>query len=102
MMDFIRDFSNLLANDEYFRSGFISGIALLLVFWLLSQVYLMLTKQWLKIRQFFEPIKKPGKVPTETGPSPAGMLLGCIGRIVVTLVAFVFLFLLWWVLLPAR
>ena len=95
-MDLLLDFSDLLANNEYFRSGFLWGLSFValgsLGWWLLQGIY----KQWLKVRQFFEPIKKPGKLPIETGPSPAGMSLGCLGRVLAFLLIPVLCYYLLW------
>jgi hypothetical protein len=71
------------------------GVAVLV--WIIWGAFSWLYVQWLKMRQFFEPIRKPGRVPMETGPSPAGIMLGCLWRIFVTIVvlAMVFVVLIW-------
>ncbi len=96
-MELWLDFLYLLTNNEYFRAGFISGLVFIAVVWSIWGLFFRLHVQWLKMRQFFEPIRKPGRVPTETGPSPASILFGCLGRIVVTVLvlAIVIVALLW-------
>lgn len=84
-MELLLDFLNLLTRDEYFRSGFVSALVLVALVWLAWTLLFRIYVHWLKMRQFFEPIKKPGKIPTEVGPSPAGMLVGCLLRITVAL-----------------
>ncbi|MCC6455589.1 MAG: hypothetical protein IT328_11635 [Caldilineaceae bacterium] len=86
LSDLVREFLNGISNYEDYRAGFLMGLtcaAGLLLLWLAG---VSLYKRWLKMRQFFEPIKKPGKIPVETGPSPAGMLLGCLWPIAIIFV----------------
>ena len=78
-------FVDLLTHNIYFRSGFFSALLAVGICFLIWRVFYGLYVHWLKIRQFFEPIKKPGKAPVETGPSPAGMLFGCMGRLLLIL-----------------
>jgi hypothetical protein len=94
------DFTYLIANNEYFRAGFVSGLVLVAIIWISWGLFYRLYAQWLKIRQFFEPIKKPGRVPTETGPSPASILLGCLWRIIFALLFIAILVVLWLWLAP--
>lgn len=97
MMEWWSRFFDLLAHNEYFRAGFIWGLVMVGIGWAIWGLLHWLYVQWLKIRQFFEPIKKPGRVPVETGPSPANIMLGCVGRVIVTVViiATVIVVLLW-------
>jgi hypothetical protein len=88
-MQFWLDFVYLITNNEYFRAGFISGLVLVGLIWLIWGLFFRVYVQWLKIRQFFEPIKTPARAPTVAGPSPASMLLGCLWRIVIVLLALV-------------
>lgn len=80
--DFIQRFIDGISINEDYRAGFIAGLVaavLLWLFWLF--VLFPIWVQWLKVRKFFEPTKVPGKMPTENGPSPAGMMLGFLLRI---------------------
>jgi len=98
-MEWWSHFVDLLANNVYFRSGFLWGLIAVGVVWLLWGLFFRLYVQWLKMRQFFEPIKRPGRTPVETGPSPASIMLGCLWRIIVTVVVVVIgIVLLIWVL----
>ena len=92
-MELWSDFMDILFTNEDFRYGFFWGISLTIGVTIVGWwIFFSLHAQWLKMRQFFEPIKKPGRLPTETGPSPASMLSGCMGRvfILVAIVALVF------------
>lgn len=79
------DFVYLLTHNEYFRAGFISGLVLVGLIWLIWGLFFRVYVQWLKVRQFFEPIKSPARTATVAGPSPASMLLGCMWRIAIVL-----------------
>jgi hypothetical protein len=79
------DFTYLLAHNVYFQSGFFWGLGVVAAGWFAWSTLHYLYVHWLKIRKFFEPTKVPGKTPTETGPSPASMMLGCFGRILFAL-----------------
>jgi hypothetical protein len=95
-MDLLSDFLDGITNNEDYRAGFMAGLVAVLVLWLVWWRLLFPSwVQWLKIRKFFEPTKTPGKMPTEAGPSPAGMMLGFLLRIavIVLVVAIVVLFL---------
>lgn len=83
-MDVWYRFLDLMFTNEYYRAGFFSALIVVAFVWIVSGLFYRLHVQWLKMRQFFEPIKKPAKAPTETGPSPASILAGCMVRIVVT------------------
>jgi hypothetical protein len=98
-MEWWSHFLDLLTHNDYFRAGFIWGLVFVAIGWGLWGLIYRLHVQWLKMRQFFEPTRVPGKVPVATGPSPASVMLGCLGRIVVTLVvlATVIVLLLWFV-----
>src|SRR3954452_6901586 len=85
-MQWWSQFIDLLANNVYFRSGFLWGLIIVGVVWMVWELFFRLYMQWLKMRQFFEPIKRPGRVPMEAGPSPAGIMLGCLWRVFVTIV----------------
>ena len=85
-MEWWSDFLYLLTNDDHFRSGFIWGLLFVAIGWAIWAAFQWLYVQWLKMRQFFEPTKKPGRTPVETGPSPASIMLGCLWRILATLV----------------
>lgn len=100
-MEWWSQFVNLLTYNEYFRAGFIWGLATMLaglgVWGVLHSIYV----RWLKVRQFFEPIKKPGKPLVETGPSPASMMFSCLGQIFVTiLVLSIGIAILYWFMTP--
>jgi hypothetical protein len=97
-MEWWSDFAYLLTHNEYFRAGFIWALVFMAIGWLIWGLCYRIYVQWLKMRQFFEPIKKPGRVPVETGPSPANIMLGCLGRILLTIVvlAIVLAIMLWW------
>jgi hypothetical protein len=90
------DFAYLIATDEYFRSGFSAGVVLCIAAAIIWRLLFALNVQWNKIRQFFEPTKKPGKMPVELGPSPASMSLGCMGRIFITVFIIGVMILLVW------
>src|SRR4051812_28541651 len=96
-MDWLSRFIELLVNNIDFRLGFLWGLMVVGALWITWSLLFRLYVQWLKMRQFFEPIKKPGRVPVEAGPSPASIMLGCLWRIFVTLVglAIVIVVLLW-------
>ena len=81
MTELSSQFFDLLANNVYFRAGFLWALFLVALGWLLLGMLNWLYARWLLIRQFFEPIKKPGKMPVEAGSSPASILLGCLGGI---------------------
>ena len=70
-----------MTYNEYFRAGFVWGLGVAGVGWLMWSSLNWLYVNWLKVRQFFEPTKRPGKVPMETGPSMASLTLGCLGRV---------------------
>lgn len=72
-------FLDLLAKNEYFRSGFFSALFFVAIGWAIWWVLHWGYVQWLRVRRFFEPTKMPGPVPAKTGPSPAASLLGCMG-----------------------
>lgn len=97
MMTWWTQFSDLLINSVHFRAGFLWGLGVALLLWAASVVFRWLYARWLRVRQFFEPIKKPGKMPVEAGSSPASILLGCVGSLlgIVLLVATVVMVLLW-------
>jgi hypothetical protein len=91
-------FYDLLMQSEHFRSGFIWGVVCtVLAGWLLSSISSSVHAQWHRIRQFFEPTKKPAKIATETGPSPASALMGCLVSlfIMVLVVGTVIMAILW-------
>jgi hypothetical protein len=94
-MELLSDFVNVITNNEDYRTGFLSGLVLIGVIWLASWLFFRIYTQWLKVRQFFEPIKTPARTPTEAGPSPARMLLGCVGRVIIAVLGIALLFLLW-------
>jgi hypothetical protein len=97
-MEWWSHFLDLLTSNVYFRAGFAWGVGVAVALWGVVIFCNNLYARWLKMRQFFEPIKKPGKAPVETGPSPASMMFGCLGQIVLTLVvlATVVAALMWW------
>ncbi len=101
-MEWWNEFAGLMMTSEHFRAGFFLALGIVVLAWLAWGVLFRLHVQWLKIRQFFEPIKKPGKMPTETGPSPASMMLGCFGRFIFTVLlpAVVVVALLWFLNSP--
>ncbi len=86
LLEFLSDLSFWLRTNEFFRSGFITGIALGAVVAVSLRTLFILHFHWKKVRQFFEPTKKPGKMPAELGPSPASMSLGCTGRILFAII----------------
>jgi hypothetical protein len=86
LRDFVSEFLSGITNYEDYRAGFFMGLAVAVSLWLLWMGGVSVYNRWLKMRQFFEPIKKPGKIPTETGPSPAGMLLGCLWPVAIIVV----------------
>jgi hypothetical protein len=104
MLEGWSQFLDLLGTNAYFRAGFIWGLVVVAIGWAIWGLCHWLYVQWLKVRQFFEPTRMPGRVPVpvETGPSPATIMLGCVGRIVFTLLvlAAVIGVLLWLVNLP--
>jgi hypothetical protein len=80
-MELWPDFKHNLFNNSDFQYGFYWGIVLIVLLELsLGWLWIAIHNQWLRMRQFFEPIKKPGRLPTETGPSPAGIFAGCMGQ----------------------
>lgn len=100
LLEFLSEFLYWFTTNEYFRSGFVSGIALCIAIAIIWQVFFVINYHWKKIRQFFEPTKKPGKMPTEVGPSPASMSLGCVGRVLLALFVITVMILLVWVGFP--
>ena len=96
-MEWWTHFLDLLTQNVYFRAGFLWGIGFILAGWVIYYLLHGAYVQWLKMRQFFEPTKKPGKPPVETGPSPASLLLGCIGRtfLIVLVLATAIMSLVW-------
>jgi hypothetical protein len=85
-MEWWTHFLDLLTQNVYFRAGFLWGLVAVAIGWLIYGMLAWLYVQWLKIRQYFEPVKRPGKTPVETGPSPASITLGCMGRTMVVTV----------------
>lgn len=101
MLEGWSQFIDLLTHNAYFRAGFVWGLVVVLIGWGIWSLWYWLYVQWLKVRQFFEPTRRPGRIPVETGPSPASIMLGCLGRIVMTGIVMVgVLLVLWWWLLP--
>lgn len=101
-MEWWFQFIDLLTHNEYFRAGFIWGLVVVSIGWIIWELLYRLHVQWLKMRQFFEPIKRPGRVPLETGPSPANIMFGCLGRIIVTvIVVATVILLLFWIVNPS-
>jgi hypothetical protein len=94
-MELWLDFVDAITNNEDYRAGFSMALLLVGAIWLGWALLFRLYKRWLVMRQFFEPIKKPGKVPTETGPSPAGMLLGCLWPIAIIVVVIAIGYVIW-------
>ena len=82
MADFWNQLVELLTTNIYFRAGFMWAWICMALLWIGWQILFYFYTKWLKILQFFQPTKTPSKLPTETGPSPAGMLLGCIGQLI--------------------
>lgn len=82
IIDFFGDYLDEIMHNVDYRLGFFLGLSCAGGLWLVWVIPVYLYKRWLVMRQFFEPIKKPGKAPTELGQSPAGMLLGCLWPIV--------------------
>jgi hypothetical protein len=96
-MEWWTHFLDLLTQNVYFRAGFLWGLVVALIVWLIYVTLSWLYVEWLKIRTYFEPSKRPGKTPLETGPSPASITLGCMGRtlIVATVITAVILVSMW-------
>ena len=82
MTDLWNRFGELFTTNMYFRAGFIWALIFVALVWIGWQILFYFYNRWLKILKFFQPTKTPSKLPTETGPSPAGMLLGCIGQLI--------------------
>jgi hypothetical protein len=102
-MEFWQDFVYLLTNNEVFRSGFIWGVMVVVGGWLFGRwVLFPIYAHWLEMRKFFEPTKQPGKLPTEKGPSPAGMLFGCLWPIALLVVAIALGYVFWSGGVPGR
>lgn len=83
-------FVDVMTNNADFRSGFILALLFAGAGWLLWALMYHLHVQWLKIRQFFEPTKIPAKPAVTTGPSPASIMLGCLGRTLLTVLIIAF------------
>ena len=77
-MEIWSQFANSFTDNLDFRLGFFWGIGFALIALAIYIVLFGLHARWLKVRQFFEPIKKPAKPAVETGPSPASMMFGCM------------------------
>lgn len=77
-------FLDAMTNNADFRGGFFLALLVAFGVWLLWALGYYLHVQWLKIRQFFEPTKIPAKPAVTTGPSPASIMLGCMGRALLT------------------
>lgn len=73
-------FVDAMTNNADFRGGFVLALIFAATVWLLWAFGYYLHVQWLKIRQFFEPTKIPAKPAVTSGPSPASIMLGCMGR----------------------
>ena len=78
-MDVWSQFVSTFTNNVDFRLGFFWGLGFAVAAWGLFAFFFGAHARWLKVRQFFEPIKKPAKPAVETGPSPASMMFGCAG-----------------------
>lgn len=95
--------TELFMDSAQFRAGFGWGLIVAVVGWAFVALLNSLQEQWNKIRQFFEPTQQPGRGPMVKGPSPARMMLGCVGRVVMFLVGVaIVVVVLWWMLPGVR
>lgn len=81
MAEFWSQFYDLFSQSTHFRAGFMSALIVVFGGWVVFGLLNWLYARWLRVRQFFEPIQQPVKVPTEKGRSPAGNLIGCLGSL---------------------
>ncbi len=96
LAEFLSELIYWLRTDEFFRSGFFTGIVFCVAVAILWRLLFATNVHWKKFRQFFEPTKKPGKMPVELGPSPARMALGCMGQVFLVLFVITLMILLVW------
>lgn len=82
VIEFLDRFLKILSENEDFRMGYVLGFLTPAAFAGIWYVCFVIYSVWLRIRKFFEPTKKPGDMPTKPGPSPAGMLMGCLGNVI--------------------
>jgi hypothetical protein len=82
LIDLWLDLAYWIAGNDEFWAGFVAALVLLgsmqVAVWTVQALYFF----WLKVRQFFEPTKKPGTLPTTPGPSPFTGLLTCAGALI--------------------
>lgn len=83
MTEWSSQFFDLFTHSAHFRAGFIWALVMVGLGWLVLTILNWLYAQWLRVRKFFEPTQQPGKMPVVAGSSPAGILLGCLGGILV-------------------
>ena len=74
--------------ELYLQSGeFWAGVIFAIVAsYAISLFWVWYSKRWLKVRQFFQPTRKPGKLTDEKGPSPFDETMGCFGNLLLVLV----------------
>lgn len=79
--------------DRTFVIGFVAGIAATLAFAFLMGKAVAL---WNRLLQPFKPIQKPGRLPTETAPSPATQFMSWLGSVLMLILFLAIVGLLLW------
>lgn len=79
LYDLWLDICYMLAGNDPFWAGVFATLSALLGLQLVVGSLRAVYAMWLHMRQFFEPTRQPGPMPTTPGPSPFSRVMGFLG-----------------------